>query len=170
MPVHIRRQNRRPADIFVSNKATAPGLRDMALDVAVTSVLSTGNLVLRATKTTPETVMENYGERKKRYLETEEQCKSAGIQFTPLIFESAGGGWGKPARSLLDSIANGIKLRGRPLDHHQGRDASSMVAQRISIVLQKELARATLRRESGLQCEVEQTSGGFLPPVPAGPE
>ena len=87
---------------------------------------------------------------KRAYCNTEEQCRAVGVTFQPLVFDSQGGGWDDATQHLLAKAVKGIEARGLSQDSVGGKSVSSVVTQRISISLQRELARATLRRAAGL--------------------
>ena len=73
---------------------------------------------------------------------TDHECKQAGFKFTPMILESHGGGWSPLARGVLDKIA-----KSQSAAWNEGQEPSSLrIAQRISCSLQRENARAVLRR------------------------
>ena len=66
----------------------------------------------------------------------------AGFKFTPMVLETHGGGWGPLARSVLDKIA-----KGQSAAWLEGQEPSSLrIDQRISCSMQRENARAVLRR------------------------
>jgi len=75
---------------------------------------------------------------------TETLCCQQGFTFVPMVVEAHGGGMGKQFRQVLDSIAKQTAaVTGLRSDF-----CSSLIAQRISVILQRENARAILRRLS----------------------
>ena len=118
----------------------------MALDFACTSGMRGDKL--REAVHNPEDVIAAY-ERFKREFQpageiktTEEQCKDNGFIFMPMVIEAHGGGWSKSARKVLDSMTKNISAT-----WNEGTETTSLrIAQRLSTTLQRENARAVLRR------------------------
>ena len=83
-----------------------------------------------------------YEEVKRRYLDTASQCAQQGLQFVPMVVEAHGGGWGPSAAAVWKHLAkesasaSGVEIS----------LACSELAQRLSTTLQRESARAILRR------------------------
>ena len=75
-------------------------------------------------------------------LPTGEACAQAGFDFVPMIMESHGGGWGAGARKVIGDIARCVAAA-RKIDPAA---ASLDIAQRISVALHRENARAILKR------------------------
>ena len=75
-------------------------------------------------------------------MDTEQICKDEGISFIPLIFETAGGGWGPAASAVLNEIA---KHKSTMTGETVSVTASRML-QTLGIILHKENARAIIRR------------------------
>ena len=59
-----------------------------------------------------------------------------------MVMESHSGGWSKTARQILDGIAKHVKAAW----NMEEEVASLRIAQRLSVTLQRENARAILRR------------------------
>jgi hypothetical protein len=135
----IRPQDRRPADVFL---LAWDGGRPAAINLAVTSGLQSALVDLSAAD--GAAAAERYADRKRRYLDTAEQCADAGLAFKPFILE-AEGGLGRDARALLTGLG-----------HDSGRmtgEAPSVRAelavQALSVALHRENARAIVRRAVG---------------------
>ena len=84
----------------------------------------------------------DYEAYKRDHLHTDRQCSDLGFRFVPLVIEAHGGGWSALLRHSVDRVAK---------SQHTGfavgqEPASLRIAQRISISLQRENARAILRR------------------------
>ena len=85
-----------------------------------------------------------YEHLKRSYKNTDQECAQAGFKFTPMILEAHGGGWSPLARGILDKLA-----KAQSAAWFVGQEPSSLIiAQRISCTLQRENARAVLRRMS----------------------
>ena len=73
---------------------------------------------------------------------TERLCERQGFRFLPIVLEAHAGGWATEARRVFGSVARQVAASCR-----DDREASSLgIAQRISIALHRENARAVLRR------------------------
>ena len=128
---------RRPADIWLPR---VHGLSGEALDVACSSGMRADFLERSAAD--GGSVFPAYEHIKRTYKNTDRECEHAGFKFTPMVLESLGGGWSPLARSILDRLA-----KAQSAAWHEGQEPSSLrIAQRISITLQRETARAVLRR------------------------
>jgi hypothetical protein len=105
-------------------------------------------------------VFGEYEAFKKGYKDTDEQCEAQGIKFQPLILEAHGGGFSPALRDRLDCIAR----RQRAVWSEGQEEAGLVIAQRISICLQVENARAIIRRMrtpgGGTRGSEEQDWGG----------
>ena len=75
---------------------------------------------------------------------TEALCTQQGFGFIPMVLEAHGGGMGKQFRKVVDSIAEQTAA----VTGLRSEFCSLLLAQRISISLQRENARAVLRRLS----------------------
>ena len=73
---------------------------------------------------------------------TERQCQNQGFRFVPMVIEAHAGGWGKEARQVLDAVAEAIAT----VHPNSSQSSSLQIAQRLSISLQRENARAVLKR------------------------
>jgi len=128
---------RRPADIWMPRWGDGG---PVALDFAVTCGLRADVLHHSATDHTRALV--NYENFKRDYLSTAQQCEQQGLQFIPMVAEAHGGSWGAAAKETFKAIS-------REYSNQAGvtiSQASSELAQRISITLARENARAILRR------------------------
>ena len=145
---------RRPADVWLPRGVDG---EPEALDFAVTSGMQAG--LLRNVMEEPGYVFMRYEDFKQQHLRTAEQCQTAGFQFTPLVFEAHAGGFSGKARHLIEWLA-----RAAAAAHHAETAAESLrIAQRISITLQRETARAVLRR---LSCDAPEPGlSGWAPPA-----
>ena len=141
------RGRRRPADIYLPR---GPGGRPAAIDFACTSGLRSDTV--RSAADAPERVTESY-EAFKRNVKpqgetesTEEECTQSGFSFIPLVMESHGGGSSHTSRRTLDTIARNAAAR-----WNESPDTASLrIAQRLSMSLRRENARAILRRTAAL--------------------
>ena len=137
------RQGRRPADVFLPRGV---GGLPVALDFACTSGLRADRL--RLATENPELVVESYEAFKSDFKPLGEEhttavlCRQQGFRFTPMVIEAHSGGWGRTARQVLDSIAKQVSASWNDLPEA----ASLALAQRLSITLHRENARAVLRR------------------------
>jgi hypothetical protein len=123
------------------------------LDFAVTSGLRVGTV--RETLNAPDAVYSHYEAFKRSHGDTEAACKAQGFTFTPLVFEASGGSWSSLARRTLDWVARqGAAARLEDPDR-----ASLRMAQRISVTLHRENARAVLKRAAWR--ESPTTAGGW---------
>ena len=140
------RRGRRPADVYLPRGVNGS---PMALDSAATSGMQTG--LLRQSADEPSSAIVAYEERKREFRPegqpdtihtTETLCCQQGRTCVPMVGEAHGGGMGKQFRQVLDSIAKQTAA----VTGLRSDVCSSLIAQRISITLQKENARAILRR------------------------
>ena len=129
--------NRRPADIWVPRVRGAIG---QALDLACTSGLRAD--FLDVAREDAASVFGQYEHFKRTFKDTEAQCKEQHIKFTPLVFESHGGGWSPLARGVLDGFGKSLAACG----WHGSEAATLRIAQRISCALHRGNAPAILRR------------------------
>ena len=128
---------RRPADVWVP----AWGLHGpAAFDLAVTCGLRGGELAHSAADGAHAATA--YEARKRAHQDTEASCRREGLQFIPLVAEGCAGGWGPTATATWRSL-------GRLLAAQSGEPVASTtehLLQALSVVLQRENARAVLRR------------------------
>ena len=104
---------------------------------------------------TPGLVFQNYEDTKRQYKDTAATCVAAGFNFVPLILEAHGGGWSPLLRSTVDWVS-----KTQAICHHEDKAAVSLrIAQRISCTLQKENARAILRRSAAVPAPSALPSG-----------
>jgi hypothetical protein len=146
---------RRPADVWLPRGAGFSGGKPEALDFAVTSGMRRDKLT--RTLTSAESICEDYAESKGQFKDTEKQVSEEGMKFTPIVFEAHAGGWGLAARQVIASIAKHQEVAGRWF--REG--ASLVIAQRVSMSLQRECARAVLRRMAPR--EDPQDEAGYHP-------
>ena len=88
--------------------------------------------------------VEAYEQKKRSHLSTEALCSQEGFSFVPMVVEAHGGGWGLVARRALSNLAQRAATTG-------GSTAvvADQLTQRLSCLLQKENARAVVRRLQG---------------------
>ena len=141
---------RRPADIWLPRGTT--GGKE-ALDFAVTSAMR-GDLFRHAAED-PGKVFEQYNRYKREYKNTAEICKEAGFCFMPMVIEAHGGGWSPTARRVLAWLAR----QGAAANLEAPAAVSLRIAQRTSCILQRENARAILRRTAAEALAPAQPSG-----------
>lgn len=89
-------------------------------------------------------MLAEYADYKRTYKDTQTKCQEQGIEFVPLVIEAHGGGWGAQLRQAVGFLAIQQKAAGEWC--REG--APVRIAQRISTSLQRENARAVLRRLS----------------------
>ena len=90
----------------------------------------------------PEQVFALYEEYKRTYKDTDKTCKDQGFVFTPMVIEAHSGAWSSQARFVLAKIAK----HQAAVKRESVERTSLKIAQRISITLHRENARAVLRR------------------------
>jgi hypothetical protein len=129
---------RRPADVWLPRGTRGEA---EALDFAVTSGLQAA--WYRRAADDPGSVFAHYEGFKREHKQTDQVCAEQGFKFTPLIVEAHGGGWSPALRRVVDWIAKSAQATG----HEKAAAVSLKIAQRISCSLQKENARAVLRRQ-----------------------
>ena len=130
-------RGRRPADIWVPQwRESGPA----AWDFAVTSGLRAGEIHASALDGGRST--EAYEDVKRQYLDTAAQCSQQGLQFVPMVVEAHGGGWGPAAVSVWNALAKEYACA----TGIEKSVACNEIAQRLSTTLQRESARAILRR------------------------
>ena len=139
---------RRPADIWL------PRFWDggaVALDFGVTSGLRVGELHTSALDCSRVTA--DYENFKRSHLSTADECEQRGLLFAPMIVEAHGGSWGLTARDVWKSICKAYADQNGCSQSF----ACSELAQRLSTTLERENARAILRRLT----PVAETNGGY---------
>ena len=111
-----------------------------AFDLAVTCGLRGGELAHSAADGAHAATA--YEARKRAHQDTEAACRREGLQFIPLVAEGCAGGWGPTATATWRSL-------GRLLAAQSGEPVASTtehLLQALSVVLQRENARAVRRR------------------------
>ena len=122
---------RRPADVYLP----AWGIRGpAAFDLAVTSGLKRGSVASSALHAGK--VAAAYEDRKRSFQDTETLCRGQGLQFVPL------GGWGPIAVKTWRDLG-GLYAARLGLTASEGTE---QLLQSLSVTLQRENARAVLRR------------------------
>ena len=83
-----------------------------------------------------------YEDLKRNFKDTEADCENNGFNFVPMVCEAHSGSWSPQARQVIQRIAKAQELAGF------GSEASCSlrIAQRLSVSLHMENARAILRR------------------------
>ena len=90
----------------------------------------------------PASIGASYEYYKRTYLDTQVQCSHQGFRFLPFVVEAHGGGLAICARRILSFIAKaGAARNGEEIEVE-----AAGLSRRISISLQRENARAVLRR------------------------
>ncbi len=142
----VVRNGRRPADIWAPQwQSGSP----VAWNFAMTSALRADSLF--ATAEDPSSAVVSYERQKREYLGTTRQCEQAGLDFLPLVAEAHSGAWGPTARTVWRFLSKAWAAT-------SGLDASfvsAVLAQRTSTTLQRENARAVLRRMVPLSPEAD---------------
>ena len=141
---------RRPADVWLPRGASGGA---EALDFAVTSGMRSD--LFRASAEAPHLAFEQYDRFKRRYGQTEQLCTTAGFRFVPVVFEAHAGGWSPMARGLFDWLAREAAAR-----HNEDAGSVSLrIAQRISVALHRENARAILFRDAEPEPQASPAGG-----------
>ena len=83
-----------------------------------------------------------YEDRKRSFQDTETLCRGQGLQFVPLVAEATGGGWGPTAVKTWRELG-GLYAARLGLTASEGTE---QLLQSLSVTLQRENARAVLRR------------------------
>ena len=131
---------RRPADVWIGNWGL---LGPAALDLAVTSGMRLGSLAQTAANGQHAVV--EYEVKKCSHQNTLATCGAEGLQFLPLVAEACGGGWGPIALQTFKAIATAVAARS---NEPAGVEYDRLL-QCLSVALQRENARAVLRRVPG---------------------
>ena len=133
---------RRPADVYLPRGLGEAKRAPAALDWAITSGLR-ADKVQQVVEGTSD-ILEEYADFKRNYKDTDAKCRRQGLKFAPLIMEAHGGGWGGQLRQAMGFLATQQKAAG-----DWCREGTALrMAQRIATTLQRENARAVLRRLS----------------------
>ena len=115
-----------------------------AWDFAVTSGLR--DEIIATSARDPEAPLVRYEDFKCSHRDTKRQCNDQGFSFTPLIVEATGGRWGPQARKVWSELAKATALASGELSTENL--CGFQLQQRLSMALQKEVARSLLRRFS----------------------
>ena len=75
-------------------------------------------------------------------MDTAAHCEEDGLTFLPMVMEGHGGSWGAEARSVWNELAKSIALA----THQPVAGVAEHLVQSLSVILQRENARAVLRR------------------------
>ena len=110
------------------------------MDFAVSSGLQSG-LVDRCAHDA-SAVGAEYEERKRSYLNTAEQCTTAGFDFEPFVIEAHAGGLGAAARRLLAFVASSAAAT----EAEEVDEQAMRLVGCLTTTLMRESARAILRR------------------------
>ena len=129
---------RRPADIWLP-RGTESGAE--ALDFAVTSGLQAS--LYRRVLEDPNAAFEQYEAFKRGFKQTDQACRDQSLRFTPMVLEAHGGGWSSTFRRVGDWISRNAAA----CSHEESSAVAFRIAQRISCSLQRENARAVLKRQ-----------------------
>ena len=132
----------------------------VAYDVAVISVLCPSVLSQPVTPTAAQDHLRSYADKKRATQDIAKQRHDANLDFVPLIFDGCSGGWNNEVQILLSEAARAMVAKGNTLDAACGRSVHSLVAQRTSIPLEKELARATIRRKARIPPAPDYSGAG----------
>ena len=97
---------------------------------------------MRLSADSPEAVLQQYEATKRAHLQTAEICRAAGVRFTLPVLEAHGGGMSGAFRGFAAWLAAGVAAT----KGSSPAGESLRIAQRISVTLQRENARAVLRR------------------------
>jgi len=128
---------RRPADVYLPSwGAHGPA----ALDLAATSGMRGSVLAASAADGTSAAI--NYESRKCSHHLTEQLCAGQGLQFVSLVVEACGGGWGPAAMNTWRKLG-ALHAAHIGLSNSEG---VQQLLQALAIALQRENARAVLRR------------------------
>ena len=111
-----------------------------ALDFACTSGMR-ADMLNRVILQAPA-VFAEYEQYKKSYKDTERLCRDRGFAFCPMIAEAHSGAWSPAARKMFDFMTQ----RAAEALSVTPEVESLRFAQRLSIALQRENARAIARR------------------------
>ena len=128
---------RRPADVYVPRWR---GGLSAALDFGVTSGRR-ADLIARSAAD-PAAALDRYEEHKRQHQGTAQACRDADLSFIPMVVEAHGGSWGGEARRAFAVLAK----RAADACGEEAASTADRMAQRLSISLHRENARAILQR------------------------
>ena len=97
---------------------------------------------MNAAASDPASIGASYEHYKRTYLDTQDQCHQQGFRFLPFVVEAHGGGLAICARRIVGFIAKSAAAR----NAEEIEVEAAGLSRRISISLQRENARAVLRR------------------------
>ncbi len=137
LPNMLDPQRRRPADVWLPSGSSNGS---QALDFACTSGMR-ADMLNRVILQAPA-VFAEYEQYKKSYKDTERLCRDRGFAFCPMIAEAHSGAWSPAARKMFDFMTQ----RAAEALSVTPEVESLRFAQRLSIALQRENARAIARR------------------------
>ena len=136
-------RRRRPADVWLPR---GPRNQGIALDFACTSGLGLGLLEQSASQA--PAIFADYEHFKRSFKDTSQICQAQGFGFEPVVFEAHSGAWSPAARKLFDFITQ--KAASTSSSYTPPEVQSLRFAQRLSITLQRENARAIAQRTAEL--------------------
>ena len=87
-------------------------------------------------------VFDRYEEFKRQFTDTAQLCDAQGFVFTPMVVESHSGAWSSNARQVFSKIAAAQSS----VTNVSSDIISLAIAQRLSIALHRENARAIVKR------------------------
>jgi hypothetical protein len=131
---------RRPADIWWKDGKKG---RSEAWDFAVTSGMKADRLKGGEETNKTAVVVQKYEDFKIKFKDTGSQCEEQGVDFIPMVAEAHGGGMSGNMRARLEEIARRQRCTGVDCE---GVEPGLYIAQRFSLCLQAENARAVWRR------------------------
>jgi len=131
---------RRPADVWFPAGPGGPGGGPHAIDVAVSSGLKVDAILRSAID--PASVWGHYEDFKRHHASTEAQRRAQGLTFLLFVVEAHGGGLGPIARRVCAIVAKAAGAK----DGDEVDVQAAGLLRRISTSLQRENARAVLRR------------------------
>ena len=91
---------------------------------------------------------EDYEARKRTHMHTQDLCASEGLQFVPLVAE-ASGGWAPVARRTWQALGQMLAAKTGEAEAVE----MEQLMQALAITLQRENARAILRRLGPVELE-----------------
>ena len=129
------------------------GIQPQAIDFAITSGLRDPQLGDGEAEVA--LIFREYEDFKRGYKDTDAQCRRQGLTFLPFVVEAHAGGWSPVARRAISSLASDIAAA----THSDKAAVSLRIAQRISCSLQRESARAILRRRQCVSAPAPAPTG-----------
>ncbi len=132
---------RRPADVFLPRGVSG---KKEAWDFTVRAAAAPG--ALRATARDPGKIFHEAERQKANHLGTAAACEGQGIVFKPLVLEALSGAFSPALREAVQWLAKQVAAA----NHAPTDQVSLLIAQRLSLSLHRESARAVLRRDRNL--------------------